>query len=202
MAPQLLCHAFKKIIMKNIKIIIIFCVFINIIQCKAQQLPLNTDFETVPANSHLKDFNNELDSFIGEYKAVYQGYETTLYITKVEDKIVRMPDKDYYTDALVIRYKIKNSSGVVVQDTQSNTNNKFYSIWSAPQENGIVFLYPGTNCGVGSGKVFLFKINATQLSWEYRPEGRIFVDKNVECPGNPDTKVYLPETKDLIFTKQ
>ncbi len=97
-------------------------------------------------------------------------------------------------DALVVRYTVKNSSGIVLQDTQNSLNNKFYSIRTFPQENIVAFYYPGTNCGVGYGTVFLSRINANQFSWVYRPEGSIFVNKDEECPGNPDTKVYLPVT--------
>ncbi|WP_312342339.1 DUF6705 family protein [Chryseobacterium binzhouense] len=188
--------------MKNIKIIIIFAVLLSVINCKAQVYPLNTRMDDIIQGGHVKDLNNDLNQFVGIYKAIYQGNETTLYITKVEDKLVKIPNKSYYTDAVVIRYTVKNSSGAVLQDTQNSTQSDFCSISSFPQENAVVLHYPGTNCGVGWGRVFLFKINPTQLSWEYRPESTIFLNKSLECPGNPDTKVYLPVTKDLIFTKQ
>ncbi|MXS69640.1 hypothetical protein GSF70_00235 [Flavobacteriaceae bacterium W22] len=186
--------------MKNITIIVAACILISVMNCKAQQFPLDADFEAIPANSHLKDYNNELNQFVGTYKAIYQGNETTLYITKVEDKLVKIPNKSYYTDAVVIRYTVKNSSGAVLQDTQNSTQSDFCSISSFPQENAVVLHYPGTNCGVGWGRVFLFKINPTQLSWEYRPNGKLLDEYN--CPGNQDLTVYLPVTKDLIFTKQ
>ncbi|WP_144283639.1 DUF6705 family protein [Chryseobacterium echinoideorum] len=188
--------------MKNTKIIIIFAVLLSVINCKAQIYPLNTRMDDIVQGGHVKDLNNDLNQFVGIYKANFEDKNIILYVTKIENKLEEIPNKEYYTDAVVIRYTVKNSSGAVLQDTQNNTQNDFYSIWSAPQENAVVLHYPGTNCGVGWGRVFLFKISSTQLSWEYRPEGRIFVDKNSECPGNPDTKVYLPVTKDLIFTKQ
>ncbi|MGO4709574.1 DUF6705 family protein [Chryseobacterium sp. 2TAF14] len=188
--------------MKNIKTIMALALFISFINCKAQTYPLNTDYENIPSYSYTKDLDNELNPYIGTYKAIYQGNETTLYITKVEHMLKERTTKTYYMDALVIRYTVKNSSGITLQDTQSNIDNKFYSIRTFPQDNIVGMYYPGTNCGVGYGSVFLSKINATQLSWTYRPEGRIFVNKDEECPGNQDTKVYLPVTEGLIFTKQ
>ncbi|WP_144283640.1 DUF6705 family protein [Chryseobacterium echinoideorum] len=189
--------------MKNTKIITFLFVLVNLINCKAQQTyPLDTDYENIPAYSYIKDLNNELNQFTGIYKANYQGNETTLYITKVEHMLKERLTKSYYMDALTVKYTVKSQNGAILQDTQNNTQNDFYSMMSYPQENGVALYYPGTNCGVGWGKVFLFKINPTQLSWEYRPNSSIFLDKSIECPGNPDTKVYLPVTKDLIFTKQ
>ncbi|REC56568.1 hypothetical protein DRF62_03165 [Chryseobacterium piscium] len=180
----------------------ILCILTNFIQCKAQVFPLDTDYENIPAYSYIKDLNNELNQFTGVYKAIYKGNEVTLYISKVEHKLKERTTKTYYMDALIVKYTVKNSAGSVLQDTQNNNKEDFYSIMSAPQENAVALYYPGTNCGVGWGDVFLFKINSTQLSWDYRPNSTIFLDKNTECPGNPDTKVYLPVTKDLIFTKQ
>ncbi|WP_144284028.1 DUF6705 family protein, partial [Chryseobacterium echinoideorum] len=160
--------------MKNTKIIIILFVLVNLINCKAQQtFPLNTDYRNIPDYSYIKDLNNELNQFAGIYKANYQGNEITLYINKIENKLEDGSKKKYYNDALVIKYQVKNLSGSILQSTLnlSDSNNEFTSIWSAPNENAVVLHYPGTNCGVGWGRVFLFKISSTQLSWEYRPEG-------------------------------
>ncbi|MDR2235230.1 MAG: hypothetical protein LBE92_03825, partial [Chryseobacterium sp.] len=78
--------------------------------------------------------------------------------------------------------------------------NFIYSIGTKPNINSIVFIYSGTNCGVGWGKILLKKLNATEVSWTYRANSLVITDQN--CPGNPDLTIYLPVTKDLIFTKQ
>ncbi|MCU7614062.1 hypothetical protein N0B16_06395 [Chryseobacterium sp. GMJ5] len=44
------------------------------------------------------------------------------------------------------------------------------------------------------------KINSTQITWSYYPNGSLLSENT--CPGNPDTKVYLPDTENLVFTKQ
>ncbi|MDR2236635.1 MAG: hypothetical protein LBE92_10965 [Chryseobacterium sp.] len=176
-------------------------VVLAVFYCKAQQTyPLNSDYETIPANSYIKDTNNELGQFTGIYKAYFQGNETILYISKVENKLQKTPNKVYYMDVLVVKYVVRNSAGIILQDTQNNNTREFYSIWFQPQENAVALYYSGTNCRVGWGKVYLYKINSTQLSWDYRPNSMILDQQN--CPGNQDTKVYLPVTKDLIFTKQ
>lgn len=175
---------------------------INLMSCKAQTLPLSTSFLDIPNGAYIKDTNNELNPYIGIYKANFNGNEITLFITKQENKIEKSAKKTYYTDALVIKYTVKNSMGNILQSTQNNnlTIGDLHSIDIDPTENKVVFVYAGTNCRIGWGRIILKKISPTQLSWEYRPEDRIIMPG--KCPGNPDTTIYLPETKDLIFTKQ
>ncbi|ASW73260.1 hypothetical protein IQ37_04070 [Chryseobacterium piperi] len=156
----------------------------------------------LPNNAYLKDLNNELNPYIGTYTANFEGNQITLYITKKEKKLEKSSKVNYYMDALIVKYLIKNNSGTILQDTRNNNTeiNSLYSIGTKPQFNQVVLSYYGTNCGVGWGKVNLKKINSTQLSWDYRPNSRV-IDK-ARCPGNPDLTVYIPESQNLIFTKQ
>src|SRR5690606_2478709 len=175
--------------------------FISFISCKAQQImPLNTPFESITANMYLKDLNNELSPYVGIYKSSYQGNEIILHITKEENKFEKSMKKNYYMDALIIKYIVKNSSGQILQDTQylSNPNIKLYSIGTRPNQNKVVFYYSGTHCNVGWGDIYLSKLNSNQISWEYRPDSML----TDVCPPGTDKTVYLPVTKDLIFTKQ
>ncbi|RLJ30843.1 hypothetical protein CLU97_0239 [Chryseobacterium sp. 7] len=187
----------------NINTTILFCLLISFLSCKAQTtLPLNTSLNEIPANSYLKDLNNELNSYTGAFQANFQGKNIILYITKIENKVQKSSQKTYYSDILDIKYIIKNSSGIVLQDTKNNNipSINLYSIGTKPYDNSAIFFYSGTNCRVGWGKIILKKINSTQLSWEYRPND-IILD-NSKCPQGTDINIYLPETKDLIFTKQ
>ena len=188
--------------MKNILFILILIT--SMIACKAQQTyPYNTDYDQIPNGSYLKDLNNELSPYIGTYKASYQGNEITLFITKQENKNETRPlNKQFYRDALVVKYIVKNSLNNVLQDTYNNNipNIELYSYRIRTNQNTIILYYSGTNCGVGWGDIYLKKINATQISWEYRPEDMVLTSEN--CSGNPDITIYLPEIKDLIFTKQ
>nr|WP_314495166.1 DUF6705 family protein [uncultured Chryseobacterium sp.] len=186
----------------NIKTIILFSFFISFLSCKAQTIPLNTPLKDIPANAHKKDLNNELPPYEGIYKATFNGKEITLYITKVENVLQKSSLKNYYSDILDIQYIVKNSSGEVLQDTKNNSNSqiKLFSIKPRPDINSIIFYYSGTNCRVGWGDIILKKISTTQLSWEYHPDD-IIIDSS-RCPSGTDINIYLPETKDLLFTKQ
>ena len=177
-----------------------------VLNCKAQTLPLNTLMEDIPNGAYLKDLNNELTPYMGIYQANYQGNTITLFITKEENKPTERMNKSYYKDALIVKYIIKNSSGIILQDTQNmmyNPNQKYHIIYSTrtkPNQNIIIFYYKGTNCGIGWGDIYLKKLNATQLSWEYEPNGSLI--DSATCPPSTDKTVYLPVIKDLIFTKQ
>lgn len=175
--------------------------FISIISYKAQILPLNTGLLNIPQNAHVKDLNNELTPYIGVYKANFQDNEITLFITKEEDKLLNYGNQKFYRDALVVKYIVKNSTGTILQDTKNNNNSKIY-IYSSKikSQNSVRFIYSGTNCRVGWGDIYLKKLNATQISWEYRPDDIILDSKR--CSPGTDINIYLPETKDLIFTKQ
>lgn len=191
----------NKIIIKLTFTFVFFCIF----SCKAQQTyPLNTDFEEIPQGSYLKDLNDELTTYTGEYKANFQGNEIRLFITKETMKFLK--SLNIYQDVLSVRYTIKNSAGIILQNTQNMTfepnqlRHTIYSRGTYPSKNIVWFNYGGTNCRVGWGSIELKKINSTQISWEYRPND-IILD-NSKCPPGTDINIYLPETKDLIFTKQ
>ncbi|WP_185209324.1 DUF6705 family protein [Chryseobacterium sp. C3] len=192
----------KTIYLKTIAILLM----LNTISCKAQTLPLNTLMEDIPSGAYIKDLNNELTPYIGSYKANFEGNEIILFITKEENKPTTRMSKNFYRDALVVKYIVKNSSGIVLQNTQNmnyDPNQKYHTILSTgtrPTQNIIIFNYRGTNCGIGWGSIYLKKLNSTQISWEYEPNDRVI--DSATCPPSVDKTIYLPETKDLIFTKQ
>ncbi len=186
---------------KYFKISIFLSLIINLITCQAQNLPLNTSILDIPQYAHVKDLNNELATYLGTYKANFQGKEITLYITKEEDKFIDYGTQKFYRDALVVKYIVKNTSGNVLQNTKNiNTNIDFFSTKIKSNQSSVIFNYSGSNCGVGWGTIELKKNNSTQISWEYRPNDTI-IDSS-KCPDGTDINIYLPETKDLIFTKQ
>ena len=193
--------------MKNI---ITLCVLtICLINCKAQQqiYPLNTFFENAPNYAYMKDIDNFLPSYVGTYKATYQGNEITLFITKEDMYLIDygQGDRKYYQDVLHIKYIVKKiTTGLALQDNLNPPNprrNKIISIGTnILDNNSIELIYSGTNCGIGYGSITLKKISNTQINWSYYPDSRLLSDG--DCPGNPDIKIYLPDTENLVFTKQ
>ena len=162
--------------------------------------------EDIPNGAYLKDLNNELSLYLGVYKSNFGNNEITLFITKETQKLIHSSSKDFYKDVLSIRYIVKDSSGNILQNTanmsfqQNQLKFTVYSMSTRPTQSIVTLYYGGTNCGIGWGKITLKKLNATQLSWEYEPNG-LLID-SATCPPSTDKTVYLPVTKDLIFTKQ
>ncbi|UZT96003.1 hypothetical protein ODZ84_12205 [Chryseobacterium fluminis] len=185
----------------HLKIITSFIFFNMLCFCKAQQIyPLNTNFNSISNYSYLKDLNNELSPYIGVYKGIFQGNEITLFVTKQEHKLIDYDNQKFYRDIISIKFQIKNSSGIVLQDTQNASSNENTIESLKTKSNNLILSYSGTNCGVGWGKIILKKINDTQLSWTYGSNSSIINDQN--CPGTPNLTVYLPQTENMIFTKQ
>ena len=187
--------------------LILFLGLFVVFSCKAQQTyPLNTDFDEVPQNSYLQDMNNELDDYVGNYTASFNGSQITLFITKEVKKYFDIASVKIFKDVLSVKFIVKNSSGNILQNTQNmnfldnQVQNTIYSMGTKPSDNSVGLSYGGTNCSVGWGTIILKKLNTTQLSWEYRPNDIIVDDSR--CPPGTNTTIYLPETKDLIFTKQ
>ncbi|MDQ0783506.1 DUF6705 family protein [Chryseobacterium sp. W4I1] len=192
---------------KQLKILLTLAFIISLMSCKAQQIyPLITSLDNVPNMSHLKDTNDELQSFVGTYMSTYNGNNIILYITKENDKLFDYGNQKIYIDVLSVKYIVRNPSGTILQDTKNiisspdDLKHTIYSTWITDNGNKAELIYNGTNCNVGFGSINLKKINSTQISWEYRPND--IVTTAAKCPPTLDTKIYLPETKDLIFTKQ
>ena len=171
--------------------------------CKAQQIyPLDTDYDAVPNYSYLKDTNNELLPFVGIWKATFDNKEITIKVDKIDHHLVEYVNHVFYQDTLFMRYSIKNTQGAIIKSTMNLpiTQSKIKSIGTFPSENLVSFIYQGGDCQYGWGDVDLQLIDATHVKWRYQPEGVILT--NLNCPNGTDTTIYLPETNNLVFTKQ
>ncbi|MDN3690965.1 hypothetical protein QWZ06_01115 [Chryseobacterium tructae] len=174
-----------------------------VFSCKAQEIhPLNTSALDVPAGSYFKDSNNELDSFIGRWQGNFQEKNITLQIFKQVKVPIERFGKPFYRDQIFVKYEVKKGNTVLESSMNKDfTNNIGLSIkGSKIQDNSITLVFSGGNCSVGIGIIALKKINTTQFSWGYYPGTTTTNDK--DCPPNRDYTIYLPETENLIFTKQ
>ena len=172
-----------------------------------QQYPLNTNPFTIPANSYIKDFNNELNPYVGTWKATYNNKVYYLYVTKSLDRY--RSSWKLYQDVLIIKYAVMTSDEALIINSTAglsfSSNQYRHAIYSGgfrpiPNQNTLWFTYGGTNCGVGSGTIELSMLNLTQVKWNYEPDSTLLTDSS--CPGNQDITIHLPITDNLIFTKQ
>ncbi|SFN15841.1 hypothetical protein SAMN05421594_1441 [Chryseobacterium oleae] len=189
--------------MKNI---IFILTLLFIFSCKAQQqiFPLSTSAYGSPENSYFKDLNNELNAYTGTWAATFQDKTIILQITKQIKEPIERFGKNYYRDQLFVRYEVKKG-GVILESTLNKnfTTDTKLSVESAyTQENGnkVTFLFTGGNCSVGIGTIVFKKINDTQFYWGYYPGTT--TSNDITCPPDRDYNIYLPETENLVFTKQ
>lgn len=178
---------------------IYFALLMFFININAQNIyPLGTSFISLPDKAYIKDLNNELDPYIGKYTAMDNGKTIALNITKhLKVEAPGTANNIYYQDVLRVKVVIKNQQGQLIYENFTYLDDEFKSTFIMPTRDTLVFYYSGTNCAVGWGSVFLKKLNATQIQWNYKPESA----RTEKCP-NADLTLYLPQTKDLTFTKQ
>ena len=177
----------------------------SIINCKAQNFPLITFPDDIPINSHIKDLDNEYDSYIGSWNVSTGGKTITLKITKVLDKPRTSVDRPYFSDVLIVQHKIVDASGNIVEDFISPNIDDFKIISTLYSKNQqlVRLAYSGTQCGVGSGFISIKLINPNQFEWTYNPNATKLTPKS--CPNYPlgGISINLPyEPKNLVFTKQ
>lgn len=168
-----------------------------------REYPLETYYGDVPKYSYIRDMKGELKPFIGVYRANYKGRETTLYITEEKKKYIDLGDGiQYYEDKLIVKFIVKDANGKIFQDTQNGITkgNEIVSSGFTINNGELGFHYEGTNCMAGWGRIRLKLLGNGKLKWSYYSNGVVITKER--CPGNPDLNVYLPDTLDLIFTKQ
>ena len=89
--------------MKNIITILLLLITFS---CKSQIYPLRT-YTDVPDNSYLKDTNNELNDYIGTWKATWNNKTIFIYISKEINKYKLYTYMDYLIIKPVVHLGIK-----------------------------------------------------------------------------------------------
>lgn len=98
-------------------------ILLIILSCKSKIIKVE-NFENynsdLPDGAYIKDVNNVLDKYVGTWKGVFEGnnYEFRI-IKKTEDNL----DLKYKEDLLLMRYKITDSSGNIIENTLSLPDN-------------------------------------------------------------------------------
>ncbi|WP_160138050.1 DUF6705 family protein [Chryseobacterium sp. c4a] len=184
---------------------IIYILILFTFSCKAQQvLPLNTSANKVVPNTYFKDLDNELNYYTGTWKATFQDKTITLQIKEEIKASIQLFDKNFYKDQLFVRYEVKKSNKILESTLNKNFTNDIglsvRSVYTQDNGNSVTLLFSGGNCSVGIGTITLKKISGTQFSWGYYPGTTTTND--ITCPPDKDYTIYLPETENLIFTKQ
>ncbi|PRQ81640.1 hypothetical protein CMT60_00700 [Elizabethkingia anophelis] len=166
---------------------------------KAQIAPLSS--MNITDGIYLKDLENILPKFVGEWVAKYEKNQVILNIEKVEKYPSQVRNVKYDKDILLLRYTVKDSRGKDIFSTlNKDTSDVSVLKTSSVSSKSVSFWYRGEECRVGEGYITLTFKDSTHISWEY-----ISADKPIDktkCPDADNIKSYIPKAYDLNFTKK
>lgn len=169
--------------MKKIILLISILAFTSI-SCKAQHIiPVEDGHKYIATEDgfmgdkdyvYVKDINNYLPKFVGTWKGIYnaKNYEFTITKTTTDDGELK-------EDILLMRYKITDTNGAIIENTLSLSNDSPFVMKNGymDKDGGYVFSYIGQNnkCGQ-NGWVFtqVYGNNNDKLQLFLQVEGETY----------------------------
>ena len=182
--------------MKNLFYLILFSIGLS---CNAQVLPLRT-YTQIPQNAHLKDTNNELQSYVGTWVSTWESKTFYLYVARVEDNY--NTTLKYYADILVAKYKVLDANGNIIFDN-TNLSNDNAKIKGSKFKKSVGKYSLGYVDGDLCGMMGFIQVNFTdstksQLNWKFN-EGSNLIGPDCQYYNQPFPK---PLPKTIVLTKQ
>jgi len=174
-------------------------------QCQQQTIiPLRT-YTDIPKDAcyYMKDTQNELQSYVGTWKATWE--DKTIWITF--KKILNKYDDHfkYNKDMLIAKFKVTNANGQVLFDNTSiqDINAKINGAGYIKNQSKYLLTYYDRDLCLISGHINIDFTDATktQLQWKYIPnKTTIFPD----CPfyNSPSSQYPKPLPKNAVLIKQ
>ncbi|KMQ67721.1 hypothetical protein ACM39_12845 [Chryseobacterium sp. FH2] len=194
--------------MKNI---ILLMFLITTISCKAQIYPLSTSAGDVPSGAYIKDINNELDQYVGLWKANWQGKTIYLDLRKIKLKSESlMSSFYYYSDQILGERKIIDANGTVEIDRISNFDNENAEFWGVTKsllssQYVTITFFPKNMCNkMASLDIKFLNPEKTQMQMKFRYVPSL-LDENCQyanlIKSGGDLPINFPK-EDIIFIKQ
>ncbi len=186
------------------KILIVALLMLGTYSCKAQQIIAVEDFndyqKELPDGAYIKDVNNVLGKYVGVWKGVHNSISYEFRIKKYTENNTSLKYKE---DTLIMRYKIVDSSGNVIEDTTglSDSNKLVVKGSYVAKSGGYVLYYQGRESDCGQkGNIYIsaYGSNLSKLQLFLIVENDTLGDN---C-GNGDTKQIIPIDDNITFVKQ
>ncbi len=177
--------------------ILLFCAF----SCNAQTYPLRTYGIEFPANSYLKDTNNELQYYEGTWKGTWNSKTIFIILKKITNKYDE--DFKYYRDFLIAKFKVMDPNGLILFDNTLISDNKAkvqggrfrkvddkYSLWYV--DSDICFI---------TGDIYINFTDSTKtkLNWKFIDTTDIITP---DCPYYDADPFPEPLPEEIVLTKQ
>lgn len=191
--------------MNNFKTILIILALFTI-SCKAQTVSLETIAKCQQENppypcpdyTYVKDINNSLNKYVGTWKGILNGKTYEFNFIKKENM-----GEYIKRDRLIGRLRIKDSSGNIVYNTFTQTDNTktmLSGLNFQPNLEAYMVYFVGRSECVEYGNVYLRMLPSTpnQMTVFFHPDNDINVEGS--CP--PDFQPTIPYQKTIYLTKQ
>lgn len=191
--------------MNNFKTILIILALFTI-SCKAQTVSLETIAKCQQENppypcpdyTYVKDINNSLNKYVGTWKGILNGKTYEFNFIKKENM-----GEYIKRDRLIGRLRIKDSSGNIVYNTFTQTDNTktmLSGLNFQPNLKAYMVYFVGRSECVEYGNVYLRMLPSTpnQMTVFFHPDNDINVEGS--CP--TDFQPTIPYQKTIYLTKQ
>jgi hypothetical protein len=185
--------------MKNTLLIIILLA--STINFTAQTFPLRT-FSELPNGAYLKDTNNELQDYEGNWKGSWDGKIISVKLKKMNyffNSTLKI-----YSDILIAKFKVTDSNNNILFDN-SNINDDLAKITGGkffkkyPQKYSLIYV-DSDICGIhGLIEIEFTNANKNQLNWKFNEHSNIITP---DCPYYNSATFPEPLPKSIILTKQ
>lgn len=169
---------------KTITLVLVFLSF----NCKAQHIiPIedvvnyrNTTDGLLGDKDYVyaKDVNNLLNKFVGTWKGEYESKNYEFKVIKITE------DRDEVKeDLLLMRYKITNSFGVIIENTINLPNESVYIIRGdyLAKSGSYVLNYLGFNAKCGQNGTIFISVNNNKMDLFLSVDGETYI----ECTSLP-----------------
>ncbi|MCX8534712.1 DUF6705 family protein, partial [Chryseobacterium luquanense] len=137
----------------------------------AQIYPLNT-YSEVPTNAYIKDLNNDLLPYEGDWKATWGNKIFFVQFKRIKKYLDHKENNPYYKDLLVGKFKVMDQNGLILYDNTNLPNEdtkieggRFFTI---PIKQYYLFYIDPDICNI-TGKIYIDFVsnNQTQLNWKF-----------------------------------
>ncbi|KXH84580.1 DUF6705 family protein [Chryseobacterium kwangjuense] len=186
------------------KKLILFTILTFSISYKAQIYPLTTDTD-IPSNSYIKDTQNQLSAFEGNWKGIWKGKTFLINFKKVEKYYdTHLKDNPYYMDMLIGKFQVKDATGNILFDNLNISDNDVKITGAKIFPSGkYVLSYLDPDLCLKSGGIFIEFTNSTknELKFKFMETSQI-IDSECFYRGWTTDQRPEPLPKEIILTKQ
>lgn len=170
------------------------------------EIPLRSITSSIPENQcyYRKDTNNELNDYIGTWKARWDNKTIFIYIKKITNKYDNI--FKFNRDFLIIKFKTLDISGAVLFDNTllSDEQAKIVGLnfIKADDRYGFVYIDPDLCDTSGEVRINFNNPTKTQLQWSYFQNKYEWLDSDCFFYNYPPDQLPNPLPKTAIFIKQ